>query len=143
MMTASGGRVVYAVNRPINPSVFLIAATLVFTAVGGALGTEAPVIPAFPGAEGAGAQTVGGRGGRVIEVTNLDDSGPGSLRAAVEATGSRIVVFRIGGTIRLQSPLKIKEPYITIAGQTATGGGKKTTQSVSESPFACIFEIVH
>ena len=110
-------------NRPINPSVFLIVATLVFTAGGVASGTETPAFPAFPGAEGAGAQTVGGRGGRVIEVTNLDDSGPGSLRAAVEATGPRIVVFRIGGTIRLQSPLKIKEPYITIAGQTAPGGG--------------------
>lgn len=110
-------------NRPINPSVFLIVATLVFTAVGVAVGTEAPAIPAFPGAEGAGAQTVGGRGGRVIEVTNLDNSGPGSLRAAVEATGPRTVIFRVSGTIRLHSPLKIKEPYITIAGQTAPGGG--------------------
>ena len=110
-------------NRPVNPSVFLIVATLVFTTVGVAPGAESPTIPAFPGAEGAGAQTVGGRGGRVIEVTNLDDSGPGSLRAAVEAAGPRTVVFRVTGTIRLQSPLKIKEPYITIAGQTAPGGG--------------------
>ncbi len=79
--------------------------------------------PAFPGAEGAGAYTVGGRGGRVIEVTNINDSGPGSLRAAVEAEGPRIVVFRISGTIEMKSALTIKNPYITIAGQTAPGGG--------------------
>jgi hypothetical protein len=59
----------------------------------------------------------------VIEVTNLNDSGPGSLRAAVEAEGPRIVVFRIGGTIELQSSLEITNPFITIAGQTAPGGG--------------------
>src|SRR5690348_12816682 len=53
--------------------------------------------PAFPGAEGFGADTPGGRGGAVIAVTNLDDSGPGSFRAACEAEGPRIVVFRAGG----------------------------------------------
>ena len=83
----------------------------------------APSVPAFPGAEGFGANSVGGRGGRVIEVTNLNDSGPGSLRAAVEAKGPRIVVFRTGGTIELYSSLVIDNPYITIAGQTAPGGG--------------------
>jgi PKD repeat protein len=81
---------------------------------------------AFPGAEGYGALAIGGRGGRIIEVTNLNDSGPGSLRDAVMATGPRIVVFRVGGTIELKSDLIIRgeeRAYLTIAGQTAPGDG--------------------
>lgn len=83
----------------------------------------AAAVPAFPGAEGFGAFSIGGRGGRVIAVTTLNDSGPGSLRAAVEADGSRIVVFRVGGTIELETELVVAKSFITIAGQTAPGGG--------------------
>jgi len=84
---------------------------------------EAPTIPAFPGAEGAGSLTPGGRGGRVIFVTSLADAGPGSFREACQAEGPRIVIFKVSGLISLAKPIEIKNPYITIAGQTAPGDG--------------------
>jgi hypothetical protein len=75
--------------------------------------------PAFPGAEGYGAFTSGGSGGREISVDNLNDEGPGSLRAAVDAEGPRMIVFRTTGIIRLVSPLVIRQPGVTIDGATA------------------------
>ena len=79
---------------------------------------------AFPGAVGFGTQTPAGRGGEVIRVTTLDTEGPGSLREALEATGPRVVVFEVGGVIDLErKSLSIKEPFITIAGQTAPSPG--------------------
>jgi len=78
---------------------------------------------AFPGAEGGGAYSFGGRGGKVYVVTSLADAGPGTLRAACEQGGARIVVFNVAGIIQLKTPLIIRAPYITIAGQSAPGDG--------------------
>lgn len=80
-------------------------------------------LAAFPGAEGGGAYSFGGRGGKVYVVNTLADSGPGSLREACEQGGARIVVFNVAGIIRLKTPLIIRAPYITIAGQSAPGDG--------------------
>ena len=79
---------------------------------------------AFPGAVGWAATTPGGRGGNVIRVTTLDFDGPGSFKAAVEAKGARIVVFEVGGVIDFgRRELDIREPFLTIAGQTAPSPG--------------------
>ena len=94
------------------------------------------MFPAFPGAEGAGAYTLGGRGGQVLLVTTLADYRPGkeqpivgSLRAAVVTKGPRTVLFRVAGNIALKEPLRLAEPYLTIAGQTAPGEGVCLTDS--------------
>lgn len=82
------------------------------------------VIPAFPGAEGAGKYTTGGAGGSVYVVTSLkDDGSEGTLRWAVEKSGKRTVVFAVGGVIALTKQLVIKNDDLTIAGQTAPGAG--------------------
>ncbi|GAB3954422.1 pectate lyase [Spirosoma harenae] len=78
---------------------------------------------AFPGAEGFGRYTTGGRGGKVIIVRNLDDAGPGSFREAIETRGPRIVVFAVSGTIALKSKILIRQGNLTIAGQSAPGDG--------------------
>jgi len=110
-------------------------ATLATTAAPAPTGVPAPTAPplptavpgastlAFPGAEGFGAQTAGGRGGKILYVTTLADSGPGSLRSALEASGPRTVLFKVAGTITLQDDISITQPFITIAGQTAPGEG--------------------
>ena len=89
-----------------------------------------PPIPAFPGAEGYGRFAIGGRGGRVVEVTNLEDYDPrtepaipGSLRAAIDVNEPRTIVFRLSGIIHLKCPLVIRYSYCTVAGQTAPGDG--------------------
>lgn len=115
-------------------AVVSVASSFVPSAAGG--------VPAFPGAEGFGSDSIGGRGGRVLYVVNLYDSGPGSLRAALEAEGPRTVVFQLGGTILLKSGLAIRHPFITVAGQTAPGDGI-TLRNTANNDDAVIRVLTH
>ena len=90
-------------------------------------------LPSFPGAEGFGAIAVGGRGGRVIKVTNLNASGPGSLHAACADRGPRIIVFEVGGVIR--GDIEIRHSNITIAGQSAPAPGITIAGRLLALPF--------
>ena len=107
---------------------FKLALSTVAAAVSLAIPTDLPAsdkqgLDAFPGAEGFGRHALGGRGGRVIKVSNLEDDGPGSLRAALRAEGPRTVLFDVTGTIELEREIVLKNGRVTIAGQSAPGGG--------------------
>ena len=113
--------------RPIQGSssrasiVLAACVAIAATAAGGEPGRQPAPLPAFPGAEGFGSTTPGGRGGRVITVTNLRPDGPGSLQAAVMARGPRTVVFAVGGLIT--ADITVLDGRLTIAGQTAPDPG--------------------
>ena len=102
-------------NRPIAIVIAMLASL--------AVAEPAASAPAFPGAEGFGAQSRGGEGGRVVWVTNLEDSGPGSFREAVGESGPRIVRFKVGGIIKLDEPVAVRNGQITVDGASAADKG--------------------
>lgn len=93
-----------------------------------------PEVLAFPTAEGYGKNTKGGRGGQIIFIDNLNDSGPGSLREALTSEGPRIVIPRVGGNIELLTTIEIWNPYLTFAGHLAPGGGIMITKQGDSDP---------
>jgi pectate lyase len=106
--------------------------------------TPPNALPAFPGAEGFGAYTVHGRGGRLTKVTNLNDSGPGSLRDALQGNDlpPRFVVFDVGGVIELETPIIVRSGSVYVAGQSAPGDGitlKGAQLSIQASDVAIRF----
>lgn len=129
-MNKSNMNVQYGLSLGASVSLLLTALWTAGPVTSARFATSAPsalaaaaTIPAFPGAEGFGSTTPGGRGGKVIFVTNLNDSGPGSLRDACEAEGRRVVVFRVSGLVTLVKDIVVKNAYLTIAGQSAPGDG--------------------
>ena len=125
-------------SLPLSPSATMVEtlsrmpiprATATFDQVAGGPSGGEQTLPgskgqvAFPGAEGFGAHTPGGRSGRVIVVTNLHEDGPGSFREAVEAVGPRTVLFAVAGMIKLRRAIELKNAYITIDGQSAPAPG--------------------
>ncbi|MCG3178745.1 MAG: hypothetical protein BIFFINMI_01074 [Phycisphaerae bacterium] len=103
-----------------NRRIGWIGAAALALSAGVALAEE-PGLPAFPGAEGFGAAAVGGRGGKVVHVTNLNAKGPGSLQEALDLDQPRIIVFDVSGVI--EGNVNLSKPNVTIAGQTAPGAG--------------------
>jgi hypothetical protein len=111
-------------NRPALASIRRAAACLFVLALSVPVAGISADTPAFPGAQGWAAMTPGGRGGKVIRVTTLKANGPGSLTEALNTPGPRIVVFEVGGVIDLgRSEVVIREPFLTVAGQTAPSPG--------------------
>ena len=111
-------KITYPATRAGQLLTFAAATLLVSTAY-----AQEPSLPVIPGAKGFGITTKAGRNGPIIKVTNLNDSGPGSLRAALMTTGRRTVIFERSGTITLLSKITITSGSLTVAGQTAPGLG--------------------